>query len=62
MDRIIALYNWGLGGFTKNNIAKKNLKEVLNSIPAITGTYVQKMIGKNGTLDIATSDLKNYIK
>lgn len=62
MDRIIALYNWGLGGFNKNNIAKKNLQEVLASIPAGTQSYVKKMLGLNGTLDIATSDLKDYIK
>jgi soluble lytic murein transglycosylase-like protein len=61
MDRVIALYNWGLGGFTKNNIAKKNLQEVLASIPTTTKVYVQKMLGLNGTLDIATSDLKEYI-
>jgi len=62
MDRIIALYNWGLGGFKKNNIENKNLKEVLASIPDTTKSYVNKMLGKNGTLDIATSDLKDYIK
>jgi soluble lytic murein transglycosylase-like protein len=62
MDRIIALYNWGLGGFNKNNIAKKNLQEVLASIPVGTQSYVKKMLGLNGTLDIATSDLKDYIK
>jgi soluble lytic murein transglycosylase-like protein len=62
MDRIIALYNWGLGGFTKNNIAKKNLQEVLVSIPTTTKAYIQKMLGKNGALDIATSDLKDYNK
>lgn len=58
MDRIIALYNWGLGGFTRNALDKKDLQGVLANVPAITKAYIQKMLGKNGALDIAINDLK----
>lgn len=56
MDRIIALYNWGIGGFKKNDIATKNLQQVMASIPAGTKGYIEKMLGKNGALDIAMND------
>jgi len=56
MDRIIAKYNWGIGGFKKNSLATKDLQGVLANIPAVTKTYVQKMLGKNGALDIAIND------
>jgi len=56
MDRIIALYNWGLGGFTKRGIAKKDLKGVLANIPLTTKAYINKMLGQNGALDIAVND------
>jgi hypothetical protein len=56
MDRIISLYNWGLGGFTKTKIARKDLKGVLASVPITTKAYINKMLGKNGALDIAVND------
>jgi len=56
MDRIIALYNWGIGGFKKTGIATKSLPDVLASVPTITKAYIQKMLGKNGALDIAVND------
>lgn len=56
MDRIIALYNWGIGGFKKNGIATKNLQGVIANIPDGTKGYIQKMLGKNGALDIAIND------
>jgi soluble lytic murein transglycosylase-like protein len=56
MDRIIAKYNWGIGGFKKNGLATKDLQGVLANIPAVTKTYIQKMLGKNGALDIAIND------
>lgn len=56
MDRIIALYNWGLGGFKKVGIANKDLQGVLASVPSTTRTYINKMLGKNGALDIAVND------
>lgn len=58
MDRIIAKYNWGIAGFKRNEIAKKNLKDVMANVPAVTKTYIEKMLGKNGALDIAMNDLK----
>jgi len=56
MDRVIALYNWGLKGFNNNNIATKTLPQILTSIPSTTKTYIQKMLGKNGALDVAIND------
>lgn len=56
MDRIIAKYNWGSGGFRKNGLATKDLQGVLANIPSITKTYIEKMLGKNGALDIAVND------
>lgn len=58
MDRIIARYNWGSAGFRRNELNKKNLKDVMANIPAVTKAYIQKMLGKNGALDIAMNDLK----
>jgi soluble lytic murein transglycosylase-like protein len=58
MDRIIALYNWGLGGFKKNNIENKSIVDVLKSIPATTAVYINKMLGSNGSLDVAVNDMK----
>lgn len=56
MDRIIAKYNWGIGGFKKNGLATKDLKGVLANVPSVTKTYIEKMLGKNGALDIAIND------
>jgi soluble lytic murein transglycosylase-like protein len=58
MDRIIALYNWGLKGFNNTGIANKDTAQVVTSVPAITAGYIKKMLGKNGSLDIAVNDLK----
>lgn len=56
MDRVIALYNWGIGGFNKNKIGERDLTGVLANIPSTTKVYIQKMLGKNGALDIAIND------
>lgn len=58
MDRIIGLYNWGLKGFNNAGIANKDIPQVIASVPATTKIYIQKMLGKNGSLDIAVNDLK----
>ena len=58
MDRIIALYNWGLGGFNRNQLDKKDLQGVLANVPVVTKAYIQKMLGKDGALDIAINDMK----
>jgi soluble lytic murein transglycosylase-like protein len=56
MDRIIALYNWGSGGFKERGIATKSIKDVLASVPSTTKAYIEKMLGKNGALDIVVND------
>lgn len=60
LDRIIARYNWGQAGFNRNALDKKSLKDVLANIPAVTATYIHKMLGKNGALDIAINDKKDF--
>jgi soluble lytic murein transglycosylase-like protein len=56
MDRVISLYNWGPVGFKNNAIATKTLPQILVSIPSTTKAYIEKMLGKNGALDIAIND------
>ena len=58
MDRVITYYNWGKGGFDKNNLNIANLERIMSIVPDETTGYIKKMIGKNGALDVATSDLK----
>lgn len=58
MDRIIGLYNWGLKGFNNAGIANKDISQVIASVPSTTLAYIKKMLGKNGSLDIAVNDLK----
>jgi len=59
MDRIIARYNWGVAGFERNKLSSADFNTVYNNIPATTKVYIQKMLGKNGALDIAIND-KSY--
>lgn len=61
MDRIIARYNWGQAGFNRNSLDEKDLKGVLAGIPSVTATYIHKMLGKNGALDIAINDKKEFV-
>lgn len=58
MDRVIARYNWGPAGFDRTKIAQKSLDQVLQSVPAVTRVYINKMLGQNGALDIAVNDMK----
>jgi soluble lytic murein transglycosylase-like protein len=59
MDRIIARYNWGPAGFERNKLGTAPFNTVYNNIPAVTKVYIQKILGKNGALDIAIND-KSY--
>lgn len=55
MDRIITKYNWGLQGFTNNNIASKTLEQILAVVPKTTSDYIKQSIGTNGTLHASTN-------
>lgn len=63
IDRMIAVYNAGAYG----SIGKlgrlgnqANAKELADALPEPTTSYVKKILGKNGAMDIYTSDLKSY--
>ncbi len=64
LDRVIAVYNAGAYGDTGkkarfgNHATPKALASVVNST---TAAYIAKILGANGALDIATSDLKTLI-
>lgn len=62
MDRIIARYNWGKAGFEEKGIDKKNLTQIMSAVPSTTATYIKKMLGTNGALDIIKNDLKDVVK
>jgi soluble lytic murein transglycosylase-like protein len=65
LDRVISVYNAGAYGDTGKKARLGNyptpaaLAAVVNSV---TKSYIQKIMGKDGALDIATSDLKDLIK
>jgi hypothetical protein len=63
VDRIISVYNAGAYG----SIGKlgrlgnqANAKELADALPEPTKSYIKKILGKNGAMDILTSDLKSY--
>lgn len=62
LDRVIAVYNAGAYGDTGkkarlgNHPDPKTLASVVNDT---TSSYIRKIMGKNGALDVATSDLKS---
>ena len=60
MDRIIARYNWGPAGFERNKLGTASFNTVYNNIPSTTKAYIQKMLGKNGALDIAINDKASF--
>jgi hypothetical protein len=67
LDRIISVYNAGAYGETGKKARqltspKHDTPQKLSSnVNPITSAYIKKILGKNGTLDIITSDFKNVI-
>jgi soluble lytic murein transglycosylase-like protein len=67
LDRVIAVYNAGAYGDTGKKARqlttpKLNTPQLLASnVNSITSSYINKMLGKDGAMDIATSDLKTII-
>ena len=64
LDRVIAVYNAGAFG-TTGKLARngKHATPALlaNDVNPTTSAYIKKMMGKNGALEIATTDLKGQI-
>jgi hypothetical protein len=65
LDRVISVYNAGPYGDTGKKARLGNHASPLalaNVVNATTRAYIQKIMGKDGALDIASSDLKDVIK
>ena len=63
IDRMISVYNAGAygsigkAGRLGNHV---NAKALADDLPEPTTSYIKKILGKNGAMDILTSDLKSY--
>lgn len=65
LDRVISVYNAGPYGDTGKKARLGNYPSPLalaNVINTTSASYIKKIMGKDGALDIATSDLKDTIK
>jgi soluble lytic murein transglycosylase-like protein len=65
LDRVISVYNAGAYGDTGKKARLGNHASPLalaNVVNTTTASYIKKIMGKDGALDIATSDLKDTIK
>ncbi len=65
LDRVISVYNAGPYGDTGKKARLGNHASPLalaNVVNSTTRSYIQKIMGKDGALDIASSDLKDVIK
>jgi soluble lytic murein transglycosylase-like protein len=65
LDRVISVYNAGPYGDTGKKARLGNHASPLalaNVVNTTTSSYIKKIMGKDGALDIATSDLKDTIK
>jgi len=67
LDRVVSVYNAGAYGETGKKARqltspKQDTPQKLSSnVNAITSAYIKKILGKDGTLDIISSDFKNII-
>jgi len=64
LDRVISVYNAGAYGDTGEKARLGNYPTPLalaNVVNSITRAYIAKIMGKDGALDIVTSDLKSVI-
>jgi soluble lytic murein transglycosylase-like protein len=62
LDRMIAVYNAGAYGDTgkKARIGTfPTAKALADNVNSITRSYINKMLGVNGAMDVASTDLKN---
>lgn len=61
MDKIIAVYNsgaYGDAGKKARSTSYPTAKSLADSVNSVTSAYIKKVMGKNGALDVATSDVK----
>ena len=62
LDRMIAVYNAGAYGDagTKARTGNfQNAKQLADSVNSVTSAYIKKMLGVNGAMDVASTDLKS---
>ena len=62
LDRIIAVYNsgaYGDAGSKARTGAYATAKQLADSVNTITRSYIAKMLGVNGAMDVASTDLKS---
>ena len=65
LDRVIAVYNAGAFGETGKKARLGNHPTPLalaNDVNAITKAYINKIMGRDGALDVITTDLKGSVK
>jgi len=61
LDRIIAVYNGGAYGDTGTKArtgTHNSAKQLADSVNSTTRSYISKMLGVNGAMDVASTDLK----
>jgi len=64
LDRVIAVYNAGAFGETGKKARTGKHKSPLllaNDVNPVTRAYINKIMGKNGAMDVASTDLKGLI-
>jgi soluble lytic murein transglycosylase-like protein len=67
LDRVIAVYNAGAFGETGKKARQKTSplydtpQKLSSAVNSTTRAYINKMMGVNGAMDIASSDLKNLL-
>lgn len=67
LDRVIAVYNAGAYGDTGKKARQLTTpkldtpEKLAKNVNSVTSAYISKILGKNGSMDIATSDLKTSI-
>jgi len=62
LDRIISVYNAGAYGDTGKKAREGNhgnAKQLSDSVNSVTSSYIKKMLGINGAMDVASTDLKS---
>lgn len=64
LDRIIAVYNagaYGDAGKKARNATYKTAAELANNVNPITASYIRKMLGMNGAMDIMSNELADLV-
>jgi soluble lytic murein transglycosylase-like protein len=62
LDRMIAVYNagaYGDAGTKARTGTFATAKALADNVNSVTRSYINKMLGTNGAMDVASTDLKN---